>query len=321
MRLVFAGTPEPAVPSLSALLESRHEVVGVITRPDARSGRGRKVSRSPVGQLADDAGIPLLQPRRAGDPDFLEELGDLKPDVCPVVAYGALLPPAALAVPPLGWINLHFSLLPAWRGAAPVQYAIRHGDDITGASTFLIEAGMDTGPIYGVATENIGDTDTSGDLLARLANSGAGLLVATLDGVEAGELVAEPQPSDGVSMAPKVKVEDARIDWTQPALAIDRLVRSCTPEPGAWTMIAGQRLKVLPIAMPAQRDDSDGTIGEERPANVEPGVLVQVAKNRWLIGTATTPVELQQVQPQGKKVMVATDWLRGLRTEPGVRFE
>lgn len=320
MRLVFAGTPEPAVPSLAALLESDHEVVGVVTRPDARSGRGRKTSRSPVGQLADEAGVPLLQPRRAGDPEFLAALGDLEPDVCPVVAYGALLPPAALAVPRLGWVNLHFSLLPAWRGAAPVQYAIRHGDEITGASTFLIEEGMDTGPVYGVVTETIGATDTSGDLLGRLAESGAGLLVATLDGIAAGELIAEPQPNDGVSMAPKVKVDDARIDWSLPASAIDRQIRSCTPEPGAWTMIAEQRLKVLPVSVPTLPADSIGAGGGSRPDTIEPGVLVQVAKNQWLVGTATSPIELKQVQPQGKKVMVAADWLRGLRTEPGARF-
>lgn len=321
MKLVFAGTPQPAIPSLVALLESDHEVVGVVTRPDARSGRGRKTSRSPVGQLAADAGLPLLQPRRAGDPEFLAALEDLKPDVCPVVAYGALLPPAALAVPRLGWVNLHFSLLPAWRGAAPVQYAIRHGDAITGATTFLIEKGMDTGPVFGVVTEPIGGTDTSGDLLERLSESGAGLLVATMDGIEAGELVAEPQLSDGVSMAPKVRVEDARIDWTQPALAIDRQIRSCTPDPGSWTMLSEQRLKVLPVGVHTQVAESVGMVGGPEPDRIEPGVLAQVAKNRWLVGTATSPIELQQVQPQGKKVMIAADWLRGLRAEPGVRFE
>lgn len=321
MRLVFAGTPDPAVPSLAALLESHHEVVGVVTRPDSRSGRGRRTSRSPVGKLADEAGLPLLQPQRAGDPDFLAELSDLRPDVCPVVAYGSLLPPAALAVPRLGWVNLHFSLLPAWRGAAPVQYAIRHGDDITGASTFLIEEGMDTGPIYGVVTETIGEADTSGDLLGRLASSGAGLLVATLDGIEAGQLVAEPQSNDGVSMAPKVRVADARIDWSQPASAIDRQIRSCTPDPGAWTTISGLRLKVFPIAVPDRHTRSAGTPGEERPVVLEPGELAQVARSRWRVGTATSSIELQQVQPEGKKVMVAADWLRGLRAEPGAKFE
>lgn len=251
MRLVFAGTPDPAVPSLRALLESpRHEVVAVVTRPDAPAGRGRKLVRSPVGLLADDAGIPVLTPARPSEPDFIARLAELAPDCCPVVAYGALVPRKALDVPRHGWVNLHFSLLPAWRGAAPVQAALRHGDEITGASTFLLEEGLDTGPVFGVVTEEVRPTDTASDLLGRLATSGAGLLVATLDGIEDGTLDARPQPAGGVSLAPKVTAADARVDWTAPPVAVDRLIRSVTPEPGAWTTFRDERLGLGPSPVP-----------------------------------------------------------------------
>ena len=213
MRLVFAGTPAPAVPSLLALLSSRHDVAAVITRPDTVAGRGRRPTLSPVKEAAVEAGLEVLQPRRVRDPDFLDRLRAIGPDCCPVVAFGALIPPDALAIPRRGWVNLHFSLLPAWRGAAPVQRAVMAGDEITGASTFLLEEGLDTGPIYGVITEPIGPRDTSGDLLDRLAVSGAGLLVATLDGIEDGTVVARPQPDEGVSLAPKVEVDDVRVAW------------------------------------------------------------------------------------------------------------
>ena len=234
MRLVFAGTPEPAVPSLRRLLEgTAHEVVAVVTRPDAPAGRKRQLQRSPVGVLAEEAGVEVLTPARASDPDFLARLAAIAPDCAPVVAYGNLLRPAALAIPDQGWVNLHFSLLPAWRGAAPVQAAIRAGDEITGASTFRLEEGMDTGPVFGTVTEEIGDHDTAGTLLERLSLSGAGLLAATLDGIADGSLHPLPQPAEGVSVAPKVTVEDARVRWTDPPLAVDRHVRSVTPAPGA----------------------------------------------------------------------------------------
>ncbi|MDQ0380792.1 methionyl-tRNA formyltransferase [Amycolatopsis thermophila] len=307
MRLVFAGTPEPAVPSLQALLDSpRHEVVAVVTRPDAPAGRGRKLLRSPVGALADEHGIEVLTPPKAGDPDFLARLAELAPDACPVVAYGALLPQRALDIPPRGWINLHFSLLPAWRGAAPVQAAIRAGDEITGASTFRIVKELDAGPVFGVVTEKIADTDTAGALLERLSVSGARLLVSTLDGIEDGEVQAVPQPADGVTYAPKVTVDDARVTFTDPAAAVDRLVRSVTPEPGAWTEFRGERLKLGPV-----------TVVDE-PA-LEPGEL-RVERKRVLAGTATKPVRLGEVQAQGKKRMAATDWARGTRIEQGERL-
>ena len=308
MRLVFAGTPEVALPSLEALIGSSHEVVGVVTRPDAPAGRGRSLLPSPVRVRAQEHGIPVLTPRTPRDPDFQQELAALAPDCCPVVAYGALVPQAALDIPRRGWVNLHFSLLPAWRGAAPVQHAIRSGDEVTGATTFLLEQGLDTGPIFGVMTETIRPTDTSGDLLGRLALAGAGLLVATLDGIEAGHLLAKPQPGEGISHAPKVEVEDARVDWGLPALAVDRLIRSCTPAPGAWTTFRGERLKLGPL----------GPAGEAAPT-LAPGDLL-VTKAAVYAGTATSPVRLGLVRAHGKKEMPAADWARGVRIESGERL-
>ncbi|BAH55191.1 methionyl-tRNA formyltransferase [Rhodococcus opacus] len=307
MRIVFAGTPEPAVPSLERLIRSpRHDVVAVITRPDAVAGRGRKVVRSPIGALADSHGIEVLTPERPTEPEFLARLTDLAPDCAPVVAYGALLPQKVLDIPAHGWVNLHFSLLPAWRGAAPVQAAIGAGDDMTGASAFRLEAGMDTGPVYGVVTERIRDTDTAGDLLGRLADSGAALLESVLDGIEDGAITAVPQPAEGVSHAAKVTVEAARIRWDRPAAVVDRHVRSVTPGPGAWTTIGDVRLKVGPV-----------TPTDER---LEPGEI-SVTKSGFLIGTSTAAVRLDRVQPQGKKQMAALDWARGARLDAEVRAQ
>ncbi|MEU6794594.1 methionyl-tRNA formyltransferase [Nonomuraea wenchangensis] len=302
MRLVFAGTPETALPSLRTLIDSpRHEVVAVVTRPDAQSGRGRKVHPSPVAELAEEAGIEVLRPQKAGDPAFLDRLREIGPDCCPVVAYGALLPQSALDVPRHGWINLHFSILPAWRGAAPVQHAVLHGDEITGATTFQIVKELDAGPVYGVVTEEIRRDDTSGALLERLAVSGAGLLAATLDGVEDGTLEARPQPADGVTIAPKLNVADARVAWDKPAMHVDRLIRACTPGPGAWSEFRGTRIKLGPVRpVPGER--------------LAPGE-VAAGKSRVLVGTATDAVELGEVQPQGKRVMGAVEWARGVRPE------
>lgn len=313
MKLVFAGTPEVAVPALDALLASeRHEVAAVITRPDARAGRGRHLVPSPVAQRAAEEGVEVLKPARPRDEDFLARLREIGPDCCPVVAYGALLPRVALDVPAHGWVNLHFSLLPAWRGAAPVQHALLAGDEMTGASTFLIEEGLDSGPVYGVITEEVRPTDTSGDLLTRLALAGAGLLVATMDGVEDGTLRAVPQPEEGVTLAPKLGVEDARIDWSAPALRVDRLVRGCTPAPGAWTVFRGERLKVRSLTARPGRPLPEGSA-------LAPGELL-AGKNSVWAGTGSHAVELQWVQPQGKKPMPAADWARGVRTGEGERL-
>jgi methionyl-tRNA formyltransferase len=302
MRLVFAGTPQTAVPSLDALLASRHEVVAVLTRPDAPAGRGRHVESSPVAQRAAEVGLEVLTPARPREPEFLDRLRAIAPDCVPMVAYGALIPQAALDVPAHGWVNLHFSILPAWRGAAPVQHAILHGDDLTGATTFSVVAALDAGAVYGVLTEPIRPTDTSGDLLGRLAHSGAQLLVATMDGIEDGTLQAVPQPDEGVSLAPKITPADARVDWKLPAHIVDRLIRACTPEPGPWTEHEGARLKLGPVSVGGPDDTPDLAPGE-----------VFVAKRDVFVGTGSRPVRLGEVQAEGKRRMTASDWARGLR--------
>ena len=308
MRLVFAGTPEVALPSLRALIASeRHEVAAVVTRPDAQAGRGRHLVRSPVGALADEHGIEVLTPAKAGAPEFLERLREIGPDCCPVVAYGALLPQRTLDVPPQGWVNLHFSLLPAWRGAAPVQASVRAGDEITGACTFRIVKELDAGPVFGALTVEIGAHETSGELLDRLAVAGADLLVATLDGIEDGTVEAREQPAaDGVSYAGKITVDDAHLDFGNPALAVDRLARAVTPDPGAWALFRGERLKLGPVRL----SDVDGLAAGE----------LLVERKRVLVGTATVAVQLGEVQAQGKKRMAATDWARGTRIESGERL-
>jgi methionyl-tRNA formyltransferase len=307
MRVVFAGTPEVAVPALDAIAASEHELVGVVTRPDAPAGRGRKLVASPVALRAEELGVPVLKPGHPRDPEFQAELKALEPDCCPVVAYGALLPQSALDIPPHGWVNLHFSLLPSWRGAAPVQHAIWAGDPVTGATTFRIVKELDAGPTYGLMTETVRPTDTAGDLLGRLATGGAQLLVATLDGIESGELEAREQPTDGISFAPKILVEDAEVDWTEPAAAVDRRIRACTPGPGAWTTYEGERFKLGPVQIE----------GNHEP--LAPGTL-EVTKNAVFVGTGSLPVRLADVKPFGKKQMNAADWARGVRVESGARF-
>lgn len=308
MRVVFAGTPETALPALDAVAASSHELVAVVTRPDAPSGRGRKLVASPVAQRAEELGVPVLKPQHPRDPDFQQTLIGLAVDCCPVVAYGALLPQSALDIPEHGWVNLHFSLLPAWRGAAPVQHSVWAGDEVTGATTFRIVKELDAGPAYGAVTERVRPTDTSGDLLGRLAVSGAQLLVATLDGIEDGSLEAREQPADGLSFAPKILVEDAMVDWTEPASAVDRRIRACTPEPGAWSTYDGQRIKLGPVR-----------VGVIDRGPLKPGEL-EVTKDAVYVGTGTDPVKLGAVKAFGKKQMDAADWARGVRVASGVAF-
>jgi len=312
VRVLFAGTPQAAVPSLEALLAAPHEVVAVVTRPDAAAGRGRNsraLVPSPVAAAAEAAGVPVFRHSSARSPEFADLVAGLGVDVAAVVAYGALIPQRVLDLPPHGWVNLHFSLLPAWRGAAPVQAAIRAGDEITGASTFRLEAGLDTGPVYGLDTETIRPTDTTGELLDRLAHSGAALLAATIDGIADGTVHPVPQPTDGVSHAAKVSPADVRIDWNRPAVAIDRLVRSATPEPGAWTESPWGRIGLGPVSVLVEHD------GQAVP-DLGPGELA-VEKRRVLVGTAGNPVVLGTVTAPGRKPMPATDWARGTRPEPG----
>lgn len=306
MRLVFAGTPAVAVPALEALAASRHEVVAVLTRPDAPAGRGRAPKESPVATRAAELGIDVLKPTSPSEPEFLKTLTALNPDCCPVVAYGAILRREALDIPKYGWVNLHFSVLPAWRGAAPVQRSIMAGDEVTGACVFSIVEELDAGPVLGLLTERILDTDTAGDLLERLAGLGAGLLKDAIDHIEDGDISAMPQAEDGLSYAPKLTVDDARVDWSRPAFAIDRQIRGCTPSPGAWTTLDGERFKLGPIT----------NVDEN---TLKPGHIA-VEKNAVRVGTATIDVLLGDVQPHGKKRMNAADWGRGAKLDDGARF-
>jgi len=336
VRLVFAGTPPVAVTALRALLTSQHTVEAVITRPDAPAGRGRRVEPSPVAMVAGELGIEVLKPVRPGDPSFQERLREIAPDCCPVTAYGALLPQSVLGIPRHGWVNLHFSVLPAWRGAAPVQHAILHGDDITGATTFQIVRELDAGPVFGVLTEPIRPTDTAGDLLDRLAASGAELLVATLDGIEDGTVRALPQSAEGISLAPKLTPQDARVDWNLPAHLIDRQIRACTPDPGAWTEFDGARVKLWPVTLttPPRPDvpgeanapgEQGGAAAPGRGATAGPDVSLapgelRVGRGAIYSGTGSHPVRLGDVQPPGKRRMPAADWARGLHAGPATHL-
>lgn len=303
MRLLFAGTPEVAVPSLEALINSSHEVVAVLTRPPAPAGRGRAAHESPVAQRAREHSIPILSPASARDPEFAVQLSELRVDCAPIVAFGGLIPADLLAVPTHGWVNLHFSLLPAWRGAAPVQHAVWNGDAVTGACTFILEQGLDTGPVYGCIEEPIGPTDTAGHLLARLSERGATLLVDTMDAIAEGTAHAQPQSESGVSLAPKITVEDARIHWDRSAQEIDRQIRACSPHPGAWTVWGEQRIKIGSLEV------------EGRDAPVLAPGEVRISRAGVWVGTGSQSVQLGSVQAPGKKMMPASDWARGLRSE------
>ena len=305
MRLVFAGTPAVALPSLEALVASDHEVVAVVTRPDAARGRSKRLVPSEVGAWASDHGLGVLKPTHPRDPEFVEALTALAPDACPVVAYGALVPQHVLDIPAHGWVNLHFSLLPRWRGAAPVQRALMAGDTRTGATTFRLVRELDAGPVFGTTELALTGTETAGDVLATLADAGARLLLDTIDALAS----TEPTPQDeaaGVTLAPKLTVAEARLDWGRPAEELDRLIRGCSPEPMAWTTLGGDRFRVA-LARPTT---------EPGPGPGE----VRAERRRVLVGTGTTALDLLRVQPAGKKVMAAADWGRGVHTE-SVRFD
>lgn len=306
MRVLFAGTPAVAVPSLDALVKAGFEVAAVLTRPDAPVGRKRVLTPSPVAARAADLGIEVIHAARV-DAEATARISGVNPDVAAIVAYGGLVPPAALGIPRHGWINLHFSLLPAWRGAAPVQRAIMAGDDVTGAVTFQLEEGLDTGPVFGTLTESVGPEDTAGELLGRLSHSGAVLLAQTLSAIEAGKAFPQPQAGE-VSHAPKLTLEDGHLQWNHPALAIGRQARGVTPEPGAWTFLDGQRVKLEPVRL---RPDVTG---------LPPGTLFLEGKS-VLVGTGSHAVELTRIQPAGKKMMAAADWARGMASLESVVFE
>lgn len=319
MRIVFAGTPEPAVVALEKLIASEHEVVGVLTRPDAKKGRGRTLHPSPVKALALEHGIDVLTPQSLkgeGAREAEEWLRELAPEAIPVVAYGNLIPPSFLEIPTHGWINLHFSLLPRWRGAAPVQAGILHGDEYSGATTFRIEEGLDTGDIINQEPEKILATDTADDLLTRLAYSGADLLVRTMDDLESGHATFTSQEGEA-TYAPKITKDDARIDWAAPAHEIDRAIRAHTPGPGAWTTLNDARLKLSPIT-PSTNPATERAA--DTPHLLTPG-QVHISKTEVRVGTGDGSVVLDQIQPPGKKMMAATDWARGMQDTQGVVFK
>lgn len=306
MRIVFAGTPDTALPTLQALLNSRHEVAAVLTRPDAAAGRGRQLRPSPISAFAAEQGIEILAPAKPSDPEFLDRLRTIAPDCCPIVAYGALLRREALDIPQFGWVNLHFSVLPAWRGAAPVQRAIMAGDEVTGATVFSLVEELDAGPVLGAITERIRDDDTAGTLLGRLADEGARLLVDVLDHIEDGDIGAVGQSEDAVSYAAKISTDDARVRWNLPAFAVDRLIRGCTPAPGPWTEFMSGTGEPVHVKL--------GPVGTTEDATLGAGELA-IGKREVRVGTGTTDVVLGTVQARGKKPMAAADWARGLRLD------
>lgn len=306
MRLVFAGTPQVAADTLARLLtHGRHEVVAVLTRPDAPQGRSSRPVPSPVAQLAETHRIKVLRPAGAADPGLVAQLVDLAPDCCPVVAYGGLIPKTLLKLPPHGWVNVHFSLLPRWRGAAPVQRAILAGDQISGVTVFQLVKELDAGPILATADYRLGETETAGEALEGLQRLGADLLIQTLDQIAAGEATATPQPAQGITLAPKLSVPAARIDWSASTAEIVRQVRANNPSPVAWTVRAGERFRVL-RAVPGSSTD------------LAPGQL-RADKQTVEVGTGDGAVQLVLVQPAGKRPLAAADWARGLRVEG--RFE
>lgn len=296
MRVVFAGTPQIALASLEAIAAC-HDVAAVVTRPAAARGRSRRPVPSPVADWGLRNGVEVLTPDHPRDPGLRERLAQLAPECCPVVAYGALLPPRVLTIAEYGWVNLHFSLLPRYRGAAPVQRALLAGENTTGATTFQIVPELDAGPVYQTLTEPIGPHDTAGQLLERLAQRGAELLVQTLDAVAAGQRPV-PQAAGPVSYAPKLDPGQVQINWSQTAVEIDRLVRAANPDPGAWTRYGGERFKVL-LAEPVEQDLGPGRI--------------RAGRREVLVGAGSGAVRLLQVQPLGKRPMTGPDWARGAR--------
>lgn len=319
LKVLFAGTPDVAVPSLRALAaDPEHfDVVAVLTRPDAPTGRGRRLAPNPVKTAAMELGLPVIESDPSED-TFVDELAATGAEAAAVVAYGRILKQDVLDALPLGWYNLHFSLLPQWRGAAPVQRAIWAGETVTGATVFRISRGVDAGPILAQSTVTIGAHETAGELLGRLAEDGSHLLAAALQGMADGEIIPVDQPQGAYETAAKIGVEDAHVRFDVPAFAADRQIRACTPNPGAWCRLhagdgddGGQgdgQAPVLHILAARPADDADPAA----PAGLEPGRLAVGKRNVW-VGTATGLLELLEVKAQGKKAMKAADWARGAR--------
>jgi methionyl-tRNA formyltransferase len=308
MRLIFAGTPHIAVPALQTLIDRGHDIAAVVTQPDARGKRGTALHPSPIKEAARDHGLPVYTPQRASEPEFVAHMRALHAEAAAVVAYGQILTPELLDAVEHGWVNLHFSVLPQWRGAAPVQRSLMAGDDITGASTFVIEEGLDSGPVIGTLTERIRWDDTSGSLLERLATLGAPLLADSVAALVSGAAAPVAQPQDGITYAHKLTRQDAYVNWELPAHVVDRQIRGCTPSPGAWTTLPdGTTAKLAPVR---PRTDVPATT---------PGRIFEHDR-AVLVGTGTEPVELTEISPAGKRPMLAQEWWRGARLAEGAQL-
>ncbi|WP_308796606.1 methionyl-tRNA formyltransferase [Agromyces silvae] len=307
LRIVFAGTPAPAVPTLRRLAAGPHEVVGVVTRPPAPLGRKRVLTPSAVHAAAEELGLPVIEAARL-DETATERIGALEPDLGVIVAYGGLVREPLLSRPAHGWINLHFSLLPAWRGAAPVQHALIAGDRVTGASVFHLVPELDAGDVYGEFRREVAPHETAGHLLAALAEDGAGLVADVTDRIADGSARAVPQQGEP-SFAPKLAIEDARLDWTRSTAEVDARFRGVTPEPGAFTELDAMRLKILE-ARPAEQ----AVAAIDTAPTRTPGRISTVGR-RVLVGTADGAMELLRVQPAGRNVMDAADWWRGMSAD------
>jgi methionyl-tRNA formyltransferase len=310
LKIVFFGTPGFAVPSLRSLLSSKYELLAVVTQPDRQSGRGRKLKPPPVKEVAVGAGIPVLQPERAKDPSFLKQLADLAPDVIVTAAYGQILPAEIIHMPPHGCLNIHASLLPRYRGASPINMAIINGDRVTGTTIMLMDEGMDTGPVLLQEEMTIGTEDTAGTLSARLSEQGARMVLKALDGLEKGTLSPIPQSGEP-SYAPLLKKSDGLINWSQPAERICNFIRGMNPWPAAWSLLAGERMRILM---------AETVLDFPEAVQYEPGEVVYVSKDRMIVSAGEGLVLIKEIQPPGKPSMPVRAFIQGRRPEPGWKF-
>ncbi len=309
-RIIFMGTPEFAVPSLQALIAGPDDVIAVVTQPDRPRGRGRKLSPSPVKVVALEEGVHVLQPEKARSEEFIERVRGLEPDLLVVAAYGQILPQALLDIPKIMPINVHGSLLPKYRGAAPIQWAIINGDAITGITIMKMDAGMDTGPMLLKGELEIGPEETYGELYPRMARLGADLLMKALDLLDKGELQETPQPDNGATYAPLIRPHMAQMDWTRPARELACLIRALDPRPGAYTLWDGQRLRLYRPAV-VEKDDFDAA----------PGTVLEASENGVLVATGHGVLAIRELQMPGKKRIAVGDFLRGRKIPAGTRFE
>jgi methionyl-tRNA formyltransferase len=332
MRVVFMGTPQLAVPILKRIIQSHHEVVAVITQPDKPVGRQQRIAPTPVKELAVESGIPVLQPSGLKDPEFEKEIREVKADIGVVFAYGKIIPQWLLDLPPHGLINVHVSLLPRWRGAAPIQRAIMAGDKTTGVTIMQMDAGLDTGDVLFQKEIEISPQDTSGTIAEKIYGTGAGLLMMALDEIEKGNVERRKQDESHVTYADKITDEDLEIDWGKPSKVIDNQVRGLNPKPGAFTFFDGKKLKVWRVSVQTSAgiaieeragDETEATCTEhaECVETAQPGTVVAVDKNRGpIVSTGNGYLVLEDVQPESKKRITGAEFVRGYRLKTGDRF-